>query len=84
MAIKVDNFLTACLLALGDSSGATWSRTDRILPWAIEAVRGFQILRPMLDDHTAGASTEYFFDMAEDFREGSVSSIPSASSHPST
>ena len=61
--------MTACLLALGDSSGATWSRTDRILVWASEAVRFFPILRPQLDDHTAGLAKEYVFDMATDFRE---------------
>ncbi len=45
MAIAVDDFLTACLLALGDSGGATWSRTDRILVWASEAVRFFPLLQ---------------------------------------
>jgi hypothetical protein len=69
MAIAIDDFLTACLLALGDSSGATWSRTDRILVWACEAVRFFPILRPMLDDHTAGVADEYYFDMPAGFRE---------------
>jgi hypothetical protein len=69
MTIRVDHFLTACLLALGDSSGGTWSRTDRILPWACEAVRFFPILRPQLDDHAAGLSKEYYFDMPAGFRE---------------
>ncbi len=69
MTIADDDFLTACLLALGDSLGNTWSRTDRILPWACEAVRFFPILRPQLDDHAAGLAKEYVFDMPVDFRE---------------
>ena len=69
MSISFQSLLTDCLVALGDSAGSTWSRVNRMWPFCIEAMRTFPILRPMLDDHTNGASVIYYFDMATDFRE---------------
>jgi hypothetical protein len=69
MTISMQSFLTDSLVALGDSSGTVWSRTNRMLPWCIEAIRTFPILRPMLDDHTNGASVVYSYDMPEGFRQ---------------
>jgi hypothetical protein len=69
MTITFKHLLTDCLVALGDSTGATWSRIDRMWPWCIEAMLTFPILRPMLDDHTNGLTKLYSFDMPDDFRE---------------
>jgi hypothetical protein len=69
MATTFKHLLTDCLVALGDSSGVTWSRVDRIWPWCIDAMLSFPILRPMLDDHTNGASPVYGLQMPTDFRE---------------
>jgi hypothetical protein len=69
MTISFESYLTACLVALGDSAGTTWSRINRMMPWCIEAIRTFPILRPMKDDHTNGASIVYNFAAAIDFRE---------------
>jgi hypothetical protein len=69
MAITFQTLLTDCLVALGDSSGTTWSRTTKMWPWCIEAMLSFPILRPMKDDHTNGPSTVYSFAMPTDFRE---------------
>jgi hypothetical protein len=69
MATSFQTLLTDILLALGDNSGTTWSRTDRIFPWAIEAIKNFPILRPMLDDHGNGVSAVYTVDMPTDFRQ---------------
>lgn len=69
MTISFETFLTDCLVALGDSAGATWSRINRMTPWCIEAIQSFPILRPMLDDHTNGAAKVYSYEMPADFRQ---------------
>jgi hypothetical protein len=69
MAFTWTKVLSDCLIALGDSTAATWSRTSTIWPWLQEAVLNFPILRPMLDDHTNGASITYSYQLATDFRE---------------
>jgi hypothetical protein len=57
------------LSALGDHDAEVWSRTDIIMPWIEEAVQAFPILRPMLDDHTNGASLVYSYALPEGYRE---------------
>jgi hypothetical protein len=69
MAISMEDFITHCLVALGDSAGVTWSRTNRMFSWCIEAIQSFPILRPMLDDHTNGAAKVYSYAMPEGFRQ---------------
>ena len=69
MSVKFSQLLTDCLVSLGDSTAATWSRTDVIWPWCIEAMMAFPILRPMVDDHTNGAAKVYSYELATDFRE---------------
>ena len=69
MSITFSQLITNILVALGDPTAATWSRTDQIWPWAVEAMLSFPILRPMLDDHTNGASIVYKYAMPADFRE---------------
>ena len=69
MTITFTQLITDCLVAAGDEDAATWSRTDIAIPWCKEALRVFPILRPMLDDHTNGASLVYSYAMPADFRE---------------
>jgi hypothetical protein len=69
MAFTWTKVLSDCLIALGDPTAATWSRTNVIWPWVQEAVSNFPILRPMLDDHTNGASVVYSYAAPSDFRE---------------
>ena len=69
MAQTWTKVLDHCLIALGDTAGATWSRTLTIWPWLQEAVLNFPILRPMLDDHTNGAAIVYSYAAPTDFRE---------------
>jgi hypothetical protein len=69
MSLTWTKVLDHCLIALGDTAGATWSRTSIIWPWVQEAVLNFPILRPMLDDHTNGASVVYSYSAPSDFRE---------------
>jgi hypothetical protein len=69
MAFTWTKVLSDCLIALGDPLAATWSRTSVILPWLQEAVLNFPILRPMIDDHTNGATTVYSYQAPSDFRE---------------
>jgi hypothetical protein len=59
MALTWSKVLSDCLIALGDPLAATWSRTSVIWPWVQEAVLNIPILRPMIDDHTNGASIVY-------------------------
>jgi hypothetical protein len=69
MSVTFQKYLTDCLIALGDSSGSTWSRTNTVIYWALEAIVSFPILRPMKDDHTNGASVVYSLALPVDFRE---------------
>jgi hypothetical protein len=69
MTITFTKFVTDCLMVAGDWQVATWSRISHGLPWAKEALQAFPILRPMLDDHTNGASIVYSYAMPTDFRE---------------
>ncbi len=69
MTISFQQLITDCLVALGDSGGATWSRLNKMQPWCIEAIRTFPILRPMRDDHTFLVGALSSFDLATDFRE---------------
>lgn len=69
MAIAFDDLLTHCLVALGDSMGSTWSRTNVIWPWCVEAMQSFPILRPRFKDETIGGSKAYSFDLPADFRQ---------------
>ena len=69
MTLNAADLITDCLVALGDESAVTWARTV-ILPWCVEAVQSFPILRPKLFDYTAaGASLVYMFDLPADFRQ---------------
>jgi hypothetical protein len=69
MSTSFKQLLTDCLVALGDSGGAVWSRVNRMWPWCIEAMKTFPILRPMVDDHTNGAAIVYSYSTPVDFRE---------------
>ncbi len=69
MSISFQQLLTDCLVALGDSGGAVWSRLGRMTPWCIEAIITFPILRPMLEDHTIAIGEEYKLDLPVGFRE---------------
>ncbi len=69
MAITFTQFITDCLVALGDSGATVWSRVNRMSPWCIEAIRSFPILRPMRDAHVNGAAEAWFVDLPDDFRE---------------
>jgi hypothetical protein len=69
MTTIFSDFLDTCSYALGDILGAVWSRVDAIWPWALEGMMAFPILRPMLDDHTNGASLVYSYALPTDFRE---------------
>src|SRR5512143_2070743 len=68
MTTSFSELLTDCLVALGDSDGSTWSRTDVIWPWAIEAMLEFPILRPM-EQSISVSITGHMFDLAADFRD---------------
>ncbi len=69
MTTSCRDFLDRIGFALGDRNAETWSRTDHWLPWTIEAVMTFHILRPMVEDHTIGATEAYGYDLPADFRE---------------
>ncbi len=69
MTTLYKQLLTDCLVALGDSSGTVWSRTDKIIPWVTEAIKAFPLLRPMYKDHTLVLGDEHGFDLEVDFRE---------------
>ncbi len=69
MSISFQQLMTDCLVALGDSGAATWSRVNIMMPWCKEALRTFPILRPMKDDHTNPLVVVYNFSMPDDFRE---------------
>jgi hypothetical protein len=83
MAFTWSKVLTDCLVSLGDSLAATWSRTSVISPWVAEAVINFPILRPMLDDHTNGASIVYSYQAPVDFREVITVEYPISEQPPS-
>jgi hypothetical protein len=68
MTTSFQSLLSACLVALGDSTGAMWSRTDVIWPWCIEAMLAFPILRPMQDTPSTAAAT-HVITLPSDFRE---------------
>jgi len=68
MTTSFSKLLTDCLQALGDSDASTWSRTDVIWPWAIEAMLAFPILRPQIQTYTLLANT-HEVTLTPDFRE---------------
>ncbi len=82
MAIDFQSLLTDALMALGDSTGVTWSRINRMWPWAIEAMRTFPNLRPMHDDQTIVAGETHGYDMPVDFREVISIEFPISQSPP--
>lgn len=68
MSVKFTTLLTDCLVALGDDDASTWSRTDKIWPWAVEAMMAFPILRGMEYEYTMLAAT-HKITLPADFRE---------------
>jgi len=68
MSVKFTTLLTDCLVALGDSTAVTWSRTDQIWPWCIEAMMAFPILRGMEFEYTMLAAS-HKVTLPADFRE---------------
>ena len=68
MPFTYTKLLSDCLIALGDPTATTWSRTATIMPWTDEAMLAFPILRPMLLNH-AMAATGHNFALPSDFRE---------------
>jgi hypothetical protein len=68
MTISFQKLLTDCLVALGDPTCNTWSRTDAITPWAKEAMLAFPILRPRLYSYTLTDDYHYVV-LPDDFRE---------------
>jgi hypothetical protein len=71
MTVTFKKLLTDCLVALGDTQGATWSRVNVIWPWCIEATQAFPILRPMFYDCTVPILLTHpnIIDMPVDFRQ---------------
>jgi hypothetical protein len=82
MAITFSKLITDCLVALGDDSGTTWSRTDCIWPWCIQGILAFPILRPQLYDYHFLAAA-YSLQMPADFREVISVEYPIAEQPPS-
>jgi len=68
MSVKFSTLLTDCLVSLGDDDASTWSRTDKIWPWAIEAMMAFPILRGMELEYTMLAAS-HKVTLPADFRE---------------
>ncbi len=68
MTTSFQDLLTACLVALGDRLASTWSRTDVIWPWCLEAMTQFPILRPQRSQVTFLARV-YENPLPADFRE---------------
>jgi hypothetical protein len=66
--ITFGTLLTRIQSALGDTSGATWSRTEVIWTFAIDAIRDFPILRPKTTAHTVG-DAGHSFTLPSDFRK---------------
>lgn len=60
--------MTDCLVSLGDDDASTWSRTDVIWPWCIEAMMAFPILRGMELEYTMIAAS-HKVTLPADFRE---------------
>jgi hypothetical protein len=69
MSISFQQLLTDCLVALGDPNANLWSRTDVMLPWCVEALRTFPILRPMEFDYMDLVNATYEITLPADFRE---------------
>jgi len=69
MSISFHQLLDDCMLAIGDTAGATWSRADVITPWAKEAMLAFPILRPTTNTTTVAISAKHNHKMPVDFRE---------------
>ena len=68
MATSFQALLTDCLVAMGDSLAGTWSRTDVIWPWCLEAIIQFPILRPALKTTTIATASHQLI-LEADFRE---------------
>ena len=68
MSVSFSKLLTDCLVALGDADASTWSRTNIVWPWAIEAMLEFPILRPLVQTPTFSAAAHYIA-LSSDFRE---------------
>jgi hypothetical protein len=60
--------LDRILYALGDPSEGTWSRTNEVWHWLIEAIREFPILRPMQAD-ISDETDEHVIALPSDFKE---------------
>ncbi len=69
MTITFTKLVSDCLVAAGDNDATTWPRATVAIPWVKEALIAFPILRPMLDDHTNGASVVYSYALPADYRE---------------
>ena len=68
MSVKFTTLLSDCLVALGDDDASTWSRTDKIWPWCLEAMLSFPILRGMELEYTMLAAS-HKVTLPADFRE---------------
>lgn len=68
MSVKFSQLLTDVLVSLGDSDASTWSRTDVIWPWCIEAMMAFPILRGMELEYVVMGAT-HKVTLSADFRE---------------
>jgi hypothetical protein len=66
--ITFGTLLTRIQSALGDTGGGTWSRTEVIWTFAIDAIRDFPILRPKTTAHTVG-DAGHSFTLPSDFRK---------------
>jgi hypothetical protein len=82
MSVSFEDLITACLMALGDGDASTWSRTNIMLPWCIEAIRTFPILRPMQYDYSDLLITTYEIELPADFREVISVEYPTAQTPP--
>ncbi len=68
-AIAYDDFLDHCQHALSDVAGAIWNRANFMVPWGIEAIQAFPILRPMYLDKVSLLTPIWYFRLPDDFRE---------------
>jgi hypothetical protein len=68
MTITFSKLLSDCLIALGDADASTWSRTNTIWAWVVEAMLAFPIMRPKQQTFTTLAAT-HAITLNTDFRE---------------
>ncbi len=69
MSVSMNKFVSDCLIAAGDTTGATWSRTTVAIPWANEAMLAFPILCPKQTTITVAGAATHEHDLPAGFRQ---------------